>query len=119
SRSGSNVQDCVSDLNRRVVDKCLRDRREHLPDDFAVFLPERCGRTPCADDRLLSIHRHQKIIAKPLGRRLPPLARGPSSERDPYLPPTMAALSPSWVSIEIRKAFRSEYSNLCPWTLAL
>src|SRR5258706_6966906 len=41
-----------------------------------------------------------------------------------YLPPGLLPAmpppaSPSWVLIEMRKAFRSEWENLCPCTLAL
>jgi hypothetical protein len=34
----------------------LRDRRKHLPDDFAVFLPERRGITPYAYSLLVGLH---------------------------------------------------------------
>jgi len=45
--------------------------------------------------------------------------RGPTRAKFFHLLPDMPPVSPSWVSIEIRKAFLSEYENLCPCTLAL
>ena len=48
SGTRSNIQNCVPAANRPIFDKSLRDRRKHLPDDFAVLFPERRGITPYA-----------------------------------------------------------------------
>ena len=56
SGTGSNIENCVSAANQPILDKGRRDRRKHLPDDFAVFLPERSGNTPSADDVLAGLH---------------------------------------------------------------
>ena len=59
SGPGSNIQNCVPAANQPALDQSLRDRRKHLPDDFAVLLPERRGSTPCADNFLIGLH-HSK-----------------------------------------------------------
>jgi len=56
SGTGSNIENCVSAANQPILDKGRRDRRKHLPDDFAVFLPERSGNTPSVDDVLAGLH---------------------------------------------------------------
>jgi hypothetical protein len=61
SGSRGNIQNCVPTPNQSILDKGLRDRRKHLPDDFAVFLPERRGFTPCSCDLLIGLH-HPKYI---------------------------------------------------------
>jgi hypothetical protein len=43
--------------NQRILDKSLRDRRKHLPDDFAVLLPEQRGSTTCGYNLLVGLHR--------------------------------------------------------------
>ncbi len=52
----SNIQNCVPTANQPILDKSLRDRRKHLPDDFAVFLPERRGITPYTYSLLVGLH---------------------------------------------------------------
>src|ERR1700675_69327 len=59
SRTGSNIQNCVPTANQPILDKSLRDWRKHLPDDFAVFLPERRGITPYADNLLVRLHQQK------------------------------------------------------------
>ena len=56
SGTRSNIQNCVPTANQPILDKSLRDRRKHLPDDFAVFLPERRGITPYAYSLLVGLH---------------------------------------------------------------
>jgi hypothetical protein len=46
----------VPAANQPILDKSLRDRRKHLPDDFAVLLPERRGITPYAYNFLVGLH---------------------------------------------------------------
>jgi hypothetical protein len=45
--------------NQPILDKSLRDWRKHLPDDFAVLLPERRGITPCAYNLLVGLHQQK------------------------------------------------------------
>jgi hypothetical protein len=59
SRTRSNIQNCVPAANQPILDKSLRDRRKHLPDDFAVLLPERRGITPYAYNLLVGLHRQK------------------------------------------------------------
>src|SRR5690348_10645022 len=56
SGPGSNIQNCVSAANRPMVDESFGDRGKHLPDDFAVLLPERRGSTPSAYHLLVGLH---------------------------------------------------------------
>jgi hypothetical protein len=58
----SNIQNCVPTANEPILDKSLRDRRKHLPDDFAVLLPERRGITPCAYNPLVGLHRTEVYL---------------------------------------------------------
>ena len=46
SGTRSNIQNCLPTANPSIFDQSLRYRLEHLPDDFAVLLPERRGTTP-------------------------------------------------------------------------
>ena len=46
SRTRSNIQNRVLTANLPILDKSLCDRRKHLPDEFAVLLPERSGTAP-------------------------------------------------------------------------
>ncbi len=59
SRTRSNIQYCVPTDNQPILDKRLRDWRKHLPDDFAVLLPEPRGITPCAYDLLVGSHQQK------------------------------------------------------------
>ena len=63
SGTRSNVQNRVPTANQSILDKSLRDRREHLPDDFAVLLPERRGITPSVYNLLVGLH-HQKYTCR-------------------------------------------------------
>jgi ankyrin repeat protein len=56
SGTGSNVQNCVTTAKLPILDKSLRDRREHLPYDFAVLLPERCNAAPSVYNLLVGLH---------------------------------------------------------------
>jgi hypothetical protein len=49
----------VPTSNQPILDKSLRDRRKHLPDDFAVLLPERRGITPYANNLLIGLHKQK------------------------------------------------------------
>ena len=59
SGTRSNIQNCVPAANRPIFDKSLRDRRKHLPDDFAVLFPERRGITPYAYNLLVGLHQQK------------------------------------------------------------
>jgi hypothetical protein len=59
SGTRSNIQNCVPTANQPILDKSLGDRRKHLPDDFAVLLPERGGITPCAYNLLVGLHQQK------------------------------------------------------------
>src|SRR5437870_13321901 len=61
----NNIQNCMPTANQRILDKSLRDRRKHLPDDFAVLLPERRGITPCGYNFLVRLH-PQKYTYQPV-----------------------------------------------------
>ena len=56
SGTRSNIQNGVPTANQPILDKGLRDRRKHLPDDFAVLLPEWRGITPSAYNLLVGLH---------------------------------------------------------------
>jgi hypothetical protein len=49
----------VLTANQPIFDKGLRDRRKHLPDDFAVLLPEPRGITPYAYNLLVGLHQQK------------------------------------------------------------
>ena len=59
SGTRSNIQNCVPTANQPVLDKGFRDRRKHLPDDFAVLLPERRGIAPSAYGFLVGLHQQK------------------------------------------------------------
>src|SRR6266702_5732405 len=59
SGTRSNIQNCMPTANQPILDKSLCDRRKHLPDDFAVFLPERRGITPYAYKFLVRLHQQK------------------------------------------------------------
>ena len=56
------VENCVPTVNLSILDQGLADRRKHLPYDFAVFLPERCGTAPSVDNLLVGLHEQKPII---------------------------------------------------------
>src|ERR1700756_546226 len=59
ARTRSNIQNCVPAANQPILDKSLRDRRKHLPNDFAMLLPERRGITPSAYNLLVGLHQQK------------------------------------------------------------
>jgi hypothetical protein len=53
-----NVELCIPEFkNESSSDRC-----KHLPDDFAVLLPERRGTTPCAYSLLVGLHRTEVYL---------------------------------------------------------
>jgi hypothetical protein len=56
----------VSGTDPRILDESLRNWREHLPDDFAVFLPEGRRITPCVYNVVVGLHQ-QKYTYPALG----------------------------------------------------
>ena len=59
SRTRSNIQNCVPTANQPILDKSLRDWRKHLPDDFAVILPEGRGITPYVYNLVVGLRRQK------------------------------------------------------------
>ena len=59
SGTRSNIQNYVPTANQPIFDKGLRDRRKHLPDDFAVLFPEPRGITPYAYNLLVGLHQQK------------------------------------------------------------
>src|SRR6266705_2806167 len=59
SGTRSNIQNCVSTANQPILDESLRDRRKHLPDNFAVLLPQPRGATPSVNNRLAGLHQRK------------------------------------------------------------
>src|SRR5215813_10086281 len=57
--TSSNIQDGASTADQPILAKGSRDRRKHLPDDFAVLLPERSGIAPSVYDVLVGLHEHE------------------------------------------------------------
>ena len=55
----SNIKNCMSAANQRILDQSLRDRRKHLPDRFAMLLPERRSAAPSVDHSLVALHRRK------------------------------------------------------------
>jgi hypothetical protein len=58
----------MSGTDPRILDESLRNWRKHLPDDFAVFLPEGRGITPCVYNLVVGLHQ-QKYTYRTLGRQ--------------------------------------------------
>ena len=56
SGARGNIKDCMSAGNPCILDQRLRDGRKHLPDRFAVLLPERCRAAPSVDHSLIALH---------------------------------------------------------------
>jgi hypothetical protein len=56
SGARSNIKDCLSAANPRILDQSLRDWRKHLPDRFAALLPERRRAAPSVDHILVALH---------------------------------------------------------------
>jgi hypothetical protein len=48
--------------NLPILDKSLRNRLIHLPDDFAVLLPKRSGIAPSVYDLLAGLHKQKYIL---------------------------------------------------------
>jgi hypothetical protein len=46
----------VSAADERILDKSLRDRRKHLPDNLAVLLPKRRDANPPVNNLLIGLH---------------------------------------------------------------
>jgi hypothetical protein len=59
SGTRSNIQNYVPTANQPIFDKSSRDRRKHLPDDFAVLFPEPRGITPYAYNLLVGLHQQK------------------------------------------------------------
>jgi hypothetical protein len=59
SGTRSNIQNFVPTANQPIFDKGLRDRRKHLPDDFAVLFPEPRRITPYAYNFLVGLHQQK------------------------------------------------------------
>jgi hypothetical protein len=68
SGTRSNIQNYVPTANQPIFDKGLRDRRKHLPDDFAVLFPEPRGITPYAYNLLVGLH--QQKYTYPVSREV-------------------------------------------------
>jgi DNA-binding transcriptional MerR regulator len=64
----------------RILDQSLRNWRKHLPDDFAVFLPEGRRITPCVYNLVVGLHQ-QKYTYRALGGS-PPFSGRESRARD-------------------------------------
>jgi hypothetical protein len=62
----SNIQNRAPGTDPRILDESLRNRRKHLPDDFAVFLPEGRRIAPCVYNLGVGLHQ-QKYTYRTLG----------------------------------------------------
>src|SRR5437868_15399649 len=56
SGTRSDIQDRVLTADLPIFYKSFGDWRKHLPDDFAVLLPERCGTGPAVHDLVVGLH---------------------------------------------------------------
>jgi hypothetical protein len=59
SGARSDIQNCLASADQRLLNQSLRNWRKHLPDDFAVLLPEGRGITPCAYNLLVGLHQQK------------------------------------------------------------
>src|SRR5215472_7608945 len=59
SGTRSDIENSVATANQPIRDKRLRHGLKHLPDDFAVLLPERRRITPCAYGLLVGLHQQK------------------------------------------------------------
>jgi hypothetical protein len=60
--TGSNIQNCLSPGNQPILDQSMCDGRKHLPDGFAVFLPERSNIAPSVYDVLVELHETEYTV---------------------------------------------------------
>src|SRR5215472_15356837 len=79
--TSSNIQDGASTADRPIQAKGSRDRCKHLPDDFAVLLPDRSGTAPSVQDVLVGLHEHEYTVRKRITAN-PSLWRARSQGRD-------------------------------------
>src|SRR5215472_7837926 len=95
----SNIQNSLAAANQPIFDERLRYRRKHLPDDFAVLLPERRRIAPCAYALLAGLHQQEytRRWLTDISGTVPPLAR-PDSWRFRIQPVRMDC----WINVRKR-----------------
>src|SRR6185369_15221335 len=62
SGTSSNIQNSGSTADQSFLVKSSRDRCEHLPDDLAVFVPERSSVAPSVYNVLVGLHEREYTV---------------------------------------------------------